>query len=102
MSKIYRQNGRHAPAIVCDVCGELIRDAEMAVAMRTSATMKEGETCEVRFAHKGKCHDQLEDELGHASWITLSDHLYRLVTNCGLPPERLQKMASDEERIGVL
>ena len=58
----------------------------------------------VSHAHKGKCHDQLEQQLGGkgvAGWDELSAHLAYLMRNSGLRPSQLTEQLDVHDRLGL-
>lgn len=80
MLKIIRTDrGTYATQVCCDVCGELILDRPMAVAVRS-------ETGPAWHLHKGACHDTADaiNERSPDGWMTLEEHLRQAWWNAGI------------------
>ena len=73
--------------IVCDVCGDLIREAGLGVCVHPTDRLEIGESQKPFFAHKGKCHNQLERDFGYdphnGPWDELTSFLAQLRRNTG-------------------
>ena len=75
------------PVIVCDACGERIRDAGCGVYLYNRDLFEIGEFREPLFAHKGRCHDRLGGTSSldprHRPWDELKVFLANLSHNTG-------------------
>ena len=73
------------PVIVCDACGERIRDAGCGVYLYSRDVFEIGEFREPLFAHKGRCHDRLggtsSSDPRHLPWHELKVFLANLRDN---------------------
>jgi hypothetical protein len=92
MIKVLYAEGRYRPIVLCDVCREQIVDAKKAVATSNMKVVAGNFTGAI-YAHKGKCHDEAEANLGkaHAGWVDLETHFLQLLYNAGWRPEHLQE-----------
>lgn len=87
MLKIKKIGQLYAPVIDCDFCGELIEGGRKGVYLYPLMDENKEEKTTIQFAHKGNCHDQLEEELrdihgvGHAQWNELDLFFAQLIDN---------------------
>lgn len=82
---IVRSDNRAAAVIVCDICTKEIRDVEMAAAVY-QINVSNGASVTPLHAHKGRCHDAAEAQLGGKSetgWAEMREHLFQLCANSG-------------------
>lgn len=95
--------GRLAPLIFCDACKREIRGEGQGVMVYSWPGEADGESKDAFFAHKGACHDQLEQrcepDSGTAPWQELSHFFTNLLHNTGIPIEILA--AEQAERISL-
>ena len=80
--KIWENNGRTAPILVCDICDTPIDDAGEGAAVFKS--IPNGSSTKVLHVHKKGCHNKAEMQLGGRSatgWQELKDHLNWLMKN---------------------
>lgn len=87
MIKILWRDGRSAPIVVCDVCGDMISDyAEGGVVFPDPPAGANNVHVEALHIHKGACHDKAEARFqdGRCGWDELGLHLYRLCANTGI------------------
>jgi hypothetical protein len=87
-------NGRLCPIVRCDFCNDRIKDGEMSVYLYVFDFDKLEVIGTVKFAHKGKCHDEIEDQLRSyhsddclVSWNNLNRFFTFLVNNTGIELE---------------
>lgn len=93
--------GRLAPRLFCDVCGEVIQGRGTGAMVYSWPACADGESAEAHFAHKGRCHDLLERRCepgnGGAPWQEFDQFFTNLLHNTGLPVGVLA--AEEAERI---
>jgi len=110
MIKIFVQNSRYSPIIVCDICGRKIDNAMEGAAVFNNRTpsgdlLPDGAIQPVIHAHKGKCHDLAESKVGEhdaAVWIELETHVRFLVHNTGLDLKQMLDKDRLDEVVGTL
>lgn len=94
-------DGRLAPRLFCDVCGEVIHGQGAGAMVYSWPDCADGESKEARFAHKGRCHDQLEKicepSSGTAPWQEFDHFFTSLLHNIGMPIDVLA--AREAQRI---
>lgn len=96
MIKVLYDDGRYAPIMICDVCGERIEDAKNGAAVSNSdpEVLSDGDAVEVKHTHKGDCHDEADQHLReqgiHPGWNSLTTHLMQVLHNTGLSPKDLE------------
>lgn len=97
MIKMLRTERGFAAVVVCDACGKRITDGGQAVALN-SDTDKVSEMVSAYHAHKGACHDAVEQRIGSpgqtVGWEEFSAHIFQAVTNSGLT---LEGLAEEQE-----
>jgi hypothetical protein len=76
MFKVKNQDGRNAPLLICDICGQCIEDGALAgvIYEKTGNPL----WSDVHVGHKGQCLDSLEHRLGdkYDGW----EELYRFLS----------------------
>ena len=92
-------NGKVAPIVVCDACGERIKDATMA-AVLTSGAIVDGDSAEVKHVHKGQCHDAMEKTIDGHGWEEMDRHLLQLIYNAGLSIDKLEARRQTDNDVG--
>jgi hypothetical protein len=93
--QILHRDGRTAPVIVCDICGDMISDVREGAAVFNCKVAPNSKT-PVLHAHKGGCHDAAEHRFDDPGWDELGLHLYRVGFNSGLKHE---EEAAREKRL---
>jgi hypothetical protein len=106
MIKILYDTGRYGAVVICDHCKERINDAQLTAAMSTVPGMEDGDLADVVHAHKGQCHDALEQKYsaggGKVGWDELSHHLIQLVLNSGVTLDQLKQQQKTLEGAGLM
>lgn len=110
MIKILVLNARHAPIIMCDLCGQKIDDAIIGAAIFNNRTpggdrLPDGSVIDVLHAHKGECHDLAETKLGGkelTGWIELERHVRYVLHNSGLDLQELLDYDDFDNEVGTL
>lgn len=99
MIKIQFIEGKYAPIIVCDICGQHIKDAEDAVAVNTSPS-DNNEVLDVLHVHRGDCHNSADQKLGGvAGYSDMDFHLFNLIHNSGLSLDKLRERSNNYEQL---
>lgn len=106
MIKILYDEGTYGAVVICDHCKQRIKDAELAAAVSTVRNMKDGDLADIVHAHKGQCHDALEQKYSAGDntvgWDELSHHLIQLVLNTGVTLDRLKEQQKTLQRSGLM
>ncbi len=91
MISVLYSEGRNFPLVVCDQCGEAIKNAELGM-VAFGETREEGKYQELAFLHKGQCDKTFkEGEKRPGGWMELSHFLARLCHNAGTGGENFVK-----------
>ena len=104
MIKIFQEGVESVPMFVCDICGKPIKEPDNGVVVFKNL-MKNGESCEVLHAHKGRCHDLAEERItktgAYVGWNEMIDHLALLVQNTGFTFDQLKKHLKSLKESGL-
>ena len=98
MFEIHFVDSENRPVIVCDICGEQLKDAAMsAVVFDNTASL--GTKVKAFYVHKGErfenntCHDQADSLIlgkgGDPGWKEMKAYLADLTHNIGFPPSEI-------------
>jgi hypothetical protein len=106
MFEIHFVNGQNCPVIVCDICGEQLKDAATsAVVFNNTALI--GSRVKALYVHKGHidnktCHAQADSLIlgkgGDPGWQEMKTYLADLTHNIGFPPSEIAEY--DKQRSG--
>lgn len=92
MIRMILREGRCGPLVVCDICGDMISDADEGVAV-FQGEPHENSKFDVIHAHKDRCHTLAEKRIGStADWQELGLHLYWLCKNTEIDERRFQEL----------
>jgi hypothetical protein len=85
-------DGRYAPQVICDTCGQAITRPAMA-AVVYNMEGKGDRTC--LFVHKGPCHDAADERIraagGFPGWDELGTWVANLLHNTGFDDDELAR-----------
>lgn len=94
-------DGCLAPMILCDHCGGVIKDAELAAAVPLLNSRLPNGNAKVAHVHKGPCHKAVELASGATGWDELTLHLRLLLQNAGIDLLKLKEQGELEKRFGM-
>lgn len=96
MIRIWHRAGRTCPVVVCDICDDMISNAEEGAAV-FSCRSKDNLKTNVVHVHKGACQDKAEEQIGDDSgWDELGHHLYLVCSNTAV--KYAEETARDQVR----
>jgi hypothetical protein len=101
MIQLVHKDGVASVVLTCDVCGEPITDAGMAIVRWKRSKDLDNIVTDLEFCHKGACDKQIEEYLRYPCW-ELRHFLARLVVSTGTPPENIVEVIREASAIGLM
>jgi hypothetical protein len=92
------------PVVVCDQCGDRIKDATMANYYWSREATKEGDRTPVFFVHKKPCTREFETARGAQTWPSMELRVFPvyLIHNIGIDEDEWNRSKQSAENLASL